>query len=345
MRIGFVINDIDTENPIYTTPRLVQAAAAREHDVFLIGVGDFIYGDNELAALGYRVEPHDPGDIEKNIETLRESEPERLSIDDLDVLMLRNDPADDAEQRPWAQTSGILFGQLAATRGTIVVNDPNHLADAINKTYFQHFPQAVRPRTCITRSADAIRDFIEDHDDTGVIKPLQGSGGRSVFLVRPEDKANLNQMIEAVTRDGYAIVQEYLPGAEEGDVRMFLMNGHPLEKDGQYAAFRRRSQSDDMRSNLSAGGEPEPAEVTEDALRLVEMVRPKLVRDGMFLVGIDIVDDKLMEVNVFSPGGIGIIQDVTGVDFTDMVIRDLERKVRFREYYGRSLSNVEIAAL
>jgi glutathione synthase len=78
---------------------------------------------------------------------------------------------------------------------------------------------------------------------------------------------------------------------------------------------------------------------------MVEIVRPKLVRDGMFLVGLDIVDDKLMEINVFSPGGLGSSQRHTGVDFTETIIEDLVRKTRYKQYYGERVGNTEIATL
>ena len=87
-----------------------------------------------------------------------------------------------------------------------------------------------------------------------VLKPLQGSGGQSVFLVRPDDLPNINQMIDAVARDGYVIAQEYLPAAAEGDMRLFVLNGLPLRYRGRYAAFRRVRMGGDMRSNIHAGG-------------------------------------------------------------------------------------------
>jgi glutathione synthase len=152
-------------------------------------------------------------------------------------------------------------------------------------------------------------------------------------------------MIEAVIRDGYCIAQEYLPAAKDGDVRLFVMNGRPLMHDGKYAAFRRVNKTGDMRSNMHSGGESEPAEIDEAALRLVEMVGPKLVADGMFLVGLDIVGDKLMEINVFTPGGLGSAQQATGVDFARVVIEDLERKVRSKTHYGGAMSNVQVATL
>jgi glutathione synthase len=155
----------------------------------------------------------------------------------------------------------------------------------------------------------------------------------------------MNQMIDAVTRDGYCIAQEYLPAAAEGDVRLFVMNGRPLMHDGKYAAFRRINNSGDMRSNMHTGGKSEPVEIDDQALQLVEMVRLKLVEDGMFLVGLDIVKDKLMEINVFSPGGLGSAQRHTGIDFAPVVIRDIERKVKYKQFYGANVANVRLATI
>jgi glutathione synthase len=258
--------------------------------------------------------------------------------------MMRNDPAEDATDRPWAVTSGVLFGQLAMSRGVLVVNDPTSLADAVNKTYFQHFPEEVRPRTMISRDPRAITEFVEELKGSAVLKPLQGSGGAGVFLVSAKESPNLNQMIEALSRDGYIVVQEYLAAAKEGDTRIFVMNGHPLARDGQYAAFRRINESTDMRSNMHAGGEAHPAKITDEMLHLVDLVRPKLIEDGMFLVGLDIVGDKLMEVNVFSPGGLGSSQNLYEVDFTQPVIEALERKIELRRSYP-GLGNARMATL
>ena len=129
-----------------------------------------------------------------------------------------------------------------------------------------------------------------------MIKPLSGSGGESVFLVKPDGLSNLNQMIDAVSRDGYVIAQEYLPDAVDGDVRLFMMNGQPLRHQGKICAFRRRGSGADHRSNVHQGGGVERAELDARALEVAEIVRPRLVEDGMFLVGLDLVGDKLMEI-------------------------------------------------
>jgi glutathione synthase len=348
MKIGFVINDIETEVAAYATVRLARAGRNLGHDVWLFGVGDFIYDpDGSVHATAVTPQKKKYNSNEALLEELQDdnAERDRILIDDLDVLLLRNDPAEDTTTRPWAQTSGILFGKLAVERGVIVLNDPVNLAHALNKTYFQHFPEQVRPETCIARDSDSIRRFIEAHGGSAVIKPLQGSGGQNVFLVQPGEEANLNQMVEAVLRDGYAIVQEYLPAAREGDMRLIVMNGRALEVDGKYAAFRRVNREGDARSNVKAGGKIEAAEPDDRALQLVDMVRPKLVQDGMYLVGLDIVGDKLMEINVFSPGGIGVAERLYDVNFADCIIADLERKARSRSYYGPRLTNVQLATL
>ena len=140
---------------------------------------------------------------------------------------------------------------------------------------------------------------------------MQGSGGKNVFMVDKQSKSNLNQIIEAISNDGFIIAQEYLPRASEGDTRFFLMNGLPLQKNGVYAAMKRVNKAGDIRSNIHAGGKARKAEVNDEMLALVQILKPKLVQDGMFLVGVDIVGDKLMEINVFSPGALNpIIPDV-----------------------------------
>lgn len=348
MKIGFVCNDISTEEDGYSTTRLGLSALERGHEPWLLSVGDFASdADDAISAWARTVRKKKYKSTSAYLAELQgpDARTERISVDALDVLMLRNDPAADLGSRPWAQSAGYLFGQRAAARGVIVVNDPRGLADAINKLYFESFPEAVRPRSLISRNADDLRAFVKDEGGSACLKPLQGSGGTNVFVVKPTSKGNLNQIIEAVTRDGYAIAQEFLPAAKDGDTRFFLMNGAPLVVKGRYCAFRRISKKGDVRSNLHAGGSLAKATVTDAMLELAEVVRPQLIADGMFLVGLDIVGDKLMEINVFSPGGLGSAAKFEKVDFSGAVIEALERKVSAKRHGGGSLTNVQLATL
>ncbi len=347
MRIGFIVNDVRTELGKYTTSRLGQAAVNRGHDVWVIGVGDLAYDpDGMIRARATSVPRERYGSPETYTADLqgKNAVKRRIALDELDVLMLRNLPSDDYLQRPWAATAAAEFARIAMRHGVLVLSDPNGLAKASSKMYFQLFPEEVRPRTLITRDRDEIKHFAQE-EGTIVIKPLQGSGGANVFLVRQEDIPNLNQMIDAVSRDGFVIAQQYLRAAEQGDMRLFVMNGRPLRVGRKYAAFRRVRSGDDMRSNIHAGGIKAAAEVDATALQIAEIVRPKLVQDGMFLVGLDIVGDKLMEINVFSPGGLGSAQQFAQVNFASHVIQAIECKVQYKHFYGRNFDNVDMCTL
>jgi glutathione synthase len=347
MRIGFVVNDVKSEEGKFTTSRLGQAAVNRGHEVWVMGVGDVAYDpDDMIRARATSVPKPRYGNSESYTIDLQSKRAvhRRITLDDLDVVMLRNVPSDDYLQRPWAATVAAEFARVAMRNGVIVLSDPNGLAKASSKMYFQLFPEDVRPRTLITRDRDEIKAFAQE-EGTIVIKPLQGSGGASVFLVRQSDIPNLNQMIDAVSRDGFVIAQEYLPAAEQGDMRLFVMNGRPLRVGKKYAAFRRVRSGGDMRSNIHAGGKKAPAEVDSTILHIAEIVRPKLVQDGMFLVGLDIVGDKLMEINVFSPGGLGSAQQFEKTNFSTAVIEAIERKVQYMQFYGRNFDNVDMCTL
>jgi glutathione synthase len=347
MKIGFLVNDVLTEKAGYTTTRLSMEAVNQGHQAWVMGIGDLAYDQDEyIRARALSV----PRKKYKSSQTYladlqgKNAIQKRISIEKLDVLLLRNVPSDDTISRPWALNVATEFGRIALRHGVIVVNDPNGLSMAVSKLYFQLFPEEVRPRTLITRDRGEIVAFAKE-EKTVVLKPLQGSGGTNVFLVRREDFPNINQMIDAVSRDGYVVVQEYLPAAQEGDIRLFMMNGRPLRVKGRYAAFKRLRTGDDMRSNVHAGGTIAEATITDEVLRIAEIVRPKLVQDGMFLAGLDIVGNKLMEINVFSPGGLGNAQKFTKINFSRYVIAALERKVQYMQFYGRNFDNVDMCTL
>ncbi len=346
MTIAFIINDLATEKPGYTTVSLALAAYKMEHTIYLVGVGDLGYShDGHLTARAKTVNTHAFKTPETFLKALQASEWCRISSENLDVIFLRNDPSEDIERRNWAQNAPYIFSQIALRDNVIVVNNPEKLSDAINKMYFQHFPKILRPETIITRDQKEIEDFFEMQKQRIILKPLQGSGGKNVFFVNKKNRMNLSQIIDAISRDGYIIAQEYLPDAKEGDIRLFLMNGLPLKVDNKYAAIRRVNKENDIRSNISAGGSTKKVQVTDEILDLARVLRPKLVQDGMFLVGIDIVGNKLMEINVFSPGTMSRMNTLYKVDFSAKVIQALEKKIRYKETYGNYIDNATIATL
>ena len=226
-----------------------------------------------------------------------------------------------------------------------MLNDPDSLGRAINKLYFQSFPAEVRAETLITKHRDDIKAFAKAHNGNIILKPLQGSGGSGVFKVDAKSKSNINQIIEAIGRDGYIIAQAYIPAAKKGDIRLFLLNGRPLQIDGKYAALRRVASADDIRSNIHAGGTAEAVEIGDTELEVAALIRPKLIADGMFLVGIDIVGDKILEVNVFSPGNLDSCSRLAGVDFSVPILDAIEEKVAIAGRYAHRFDNRQMATL
>ncbi|MGN5954471.1 glutathione synthase [Sphingobacterium lactis] len=330
MKIAFLINQTHKEEDKFTTTLLALKALERGHTVLYIGLADFVYQD-ELTVLAHcRV--YEPGEklptAARFLKQLRESSKVLTDMADIDVLWLRFDPTLDMISRPWAAASGIQFAQLVKRNGGFVINDPDNLIQANNKLYLENFPKAVRPKTLVTRNHEDVLKFLKKQGDKIILKPLKGSGGKNVFLIKSNETQNLKQTVEAIARDGYVIAQEYLPEAVKGDIRFFLINGNPLEKDGKYAALRRVQSADEIRSNIHQGATAEPAEITPDILKLIKKVSKKLRDDNMYLVGLDIVGDKIMEINVFSPGALRHISQITEVDFSDLVIEDLEKRVR-----------------
>jgi len=348
MRIAFFVNSIEGETANYSTTHLALAALNRGHDICYVTPGDFVLRpDDSLVVRALTL----PSNKYKKAETLhkdlqgKETVIASIPVDEIDVLMLRNDPSEDAADRPWAAQTGTIFGRMAAARGVIVVNDPEGLAQAQNKLYFQDFPASVRPETLISKSIEEIRAFIDEQKQGVILKPLQGSGGKNVFKIASPKDANLNQIFEAVSGEGYLIAQGFMPEASEGDVRFFLMNGVPLIRDGKYAAFRRAPAKGEIRSNIHAGGSAETIAVTQTMLTIAETVRPKLVQDGMFLVGLDIVGSKLLEINVFTPGGLNNLSQMYDTDFTQSVLEALESKVAIKAAYQGRIGNRELATL
>lgn len=343
MRIAFVLDDVTSENPNYTSILLAHKMHNAGHEVYLTDVRKLAYyPEGHMGARVVRAPKKSYKSREEYMQDIKGDQAikERLTAPDLDVFFIRNDPSAAPSNEPWAQTPGVVFGQVATLDGVIVLNDPFTLSDSVNKMYFQQFPEDVRPKAIITRDPEEIKDFYKQQKKAGiVIKPLQGSGGQGVFLVNEESAPNLNSMIEANLRDGYIIAQEYMPEAAKGDIRLFMVNGQIFEHEGKVGAIHRFSVSGDARSNIHAGGSVKKAKITKRIREIAERVRPKLVQDGVFIAGLDIAGDKLLETNIFSPGGLTTACELEEVDFAAGLMEAIERKVATRKRYGQSVSN------
>ncbi len=328
MRLAFIVNEVATEVTEFTTTRLARAAARRGHEVWYVGIGDVELGesDGHLQARARAATLADEDTLEIFMERIKDRGPDRLVLDELDAVFLRNESISDLQERPWASPLAVVFGQMLADRGVTVVNDPTALTRATSKLYLEEFTGKIRPRSLVTRDPEAIERFVREVGHC-VVKPLYGAKGRNVFMVEGENETNLAQMTEAVLQDGYAIVQEFVPGGEGGDVRIFLLDGRILEHDGQVAAFQRVPHDNDPRANISAGGRSVPYEIDDVQRDMVDAMSAKLVADGMWFVGIDVIGGKVVEINAESPGGMQSVERLYDIDACLTVIEALERRV------------------
>jgi glutathione synthase len=332
VRLAFFVKDVATEIDEYATTRLARAAAQRGHEVWYVGVGDVELGDSDgqLMARAHGAEFEKGDTLERFMERIKERDAERIVMDHLDALFLRNESIDDLQQRPWASPLGVVFGQMLQARGVTVVNDPTCLIRAASKLYLEEFPTKIRPRSLVTRDPEAIERFVGKVGRC-VVKPLYGGRGRNVFMIEDETEANLAQMTEAVLQDGYAIVQEFVDGGENGDARIFLLEGKLLERDGRPAAFRRVPTGNDLRANISVGARSVPVEIGDAERGIIDAMSQKLVADGMFFVGIDVIGDKVVEINAESPGGMQSVERLYDIDVCPTVIDALEDRAALNE--------------
>jgi glutathione synthase len=327
MKVAFLVNSVETEVDEYATTRLAKAAALMGHEVWYVGLGDLRVGepDGEIGAHARPGIARDDDTRTAFVDRVKESSAKHIRMDKLDAVFLRNDSIEDLQDRSWASSLGTVFGQLLVAHGVTVVNDPTALMRAGTKVYLDEFPAEVRPRSLMTRNEEDVRNFISSVG-RAIIKPLCGAKGRNVFMVDGQDEPNLNQMMEAVLEDGYIYAQGYVEGADEGDMRIFLLDGELIEVDGHISAFRRVPEGNDLRANISTGGRMQPGDVSEKQRAVVKAMRDKLVQDGMFFVGIDVIGDKVIEINTESPGGLQAIERLYGVDVCPVVIDALESR-------------------
>ena len=344
MRLCFVVNSVRTQRPTYTTAHLAFSAFRRGHDVGFASVDALSQGqgeDGEIRGELVRPRPGRTRDVAAYIKGLAgpRATRETVRLNELDVVFLRNNP--NAIKRDTAGEESfnpaIDFGRRLKRAGVMVINDPDGLTRAGSKMYLAGFPAELRPKTLVTRSLERVRSFLRELDGPAIIKPLTGFGGQNVFYLGRGQTANLAQIISTVRRDGYVMVQEYLPAVTKGDKRVLLVGGNVCSVGGTVAAYRRMRPKDDIRSNMHVGGLRKRSDFTEAEALICELLRPRLVADGLYFVGVDLVGNKVLEINVFAPGGIHNINELYGVDVGTEVIRDLERRVGLRAVYRDGL--------
>ena len=214
-----------------------------------------------------------------------------------------------------------------------IMNDLDGLRIANNKLYPASFSgEAARfiPSTHVSKSQEYLEQVLEESQtEKMTMKPLNGYGGRGVIVVEKNAQQNFRSLLDfyiGSEHGNYVILQEYVTGAEQGDVRILMLNGEAI------GAMRRVPNAKDLRSNIHAGGREEKHSLSKEEKNLCKALGPQLVRDGLYLVGLDVIGGKLIEVNVLSPGGITRINKLNRCKLQKNVLDFIENVISAREF-------------
>lgn len=239
-----------------------------------------------------------------------------ITLSDLHVILMRKDPPFDTE---FIYATYIL--ERAEDAGSLIVNKPQSLRDANEKLYTSWFSQYT-PKTLVTRDANRLKAFYQQEQDV-ILKPLDGMGGASIFRLKPAD-ANVSVIIETLTEHGtrYAMAQRYIPEIKDGDKRILVVDGEPVPY-----CLARIPASGETRGNLAAGGRGEARPLSDSDWAIARAIGPTLKAKGLIFVGLDVIGDKLTEINVTSPTCIREIEAAFPVSVTGMLFDAIEKRL------------------
>jgi glutathione synthase len=313
-RLGVVMDPIDAiKYSKDSTLAMLVAAQARGFDLTYMEQSDLSLRDG----IAYcRARPLTVRSDAENWFTL--GAPAVTRLGNLDVVLMRKDPPFDTE---YIYSTYIL--ERAEEQGCLVVNRPQGLRDMNEKVYTAWFPQCCAP-TLITRDMKDMESFLREHGKI-VCKPLDGMGGRSIFVLENHDK-NMNVVFETLTDSGrrFAITQRYIPDiVESGDSRVLLIDGEPVPY-----ALARIPAANDNRGNLAAGARGVGRPLNDRDRWLAAQIGPALAAKGMMFVGLDVIGGYVTEINVTSPTGIRELDKQFGIHIGDLLMQAVERRLR-----------------
>lgn len=243
-----------------------------------------------------------------------------IALGELDVILMRKDPPFDTE---FVYATYIL--ERAEDAGCLIVNKPQSLRDANEKLFTAWFAEHT-PKTLVSRDAARLKAFYQSEGDV-ILKPLDGMGGASIFRLKPQDP-NVSVIIETLTAHGtqYAMAQRYIPAIVDGDKRVLVVNGEPVPY-----CLARIPASGETRGNLAAGGRGEARPLSDADWAIARAVGPALKAKGLIFVGLDIIGDRLTEINVTSPTCIREIEAAFPVSITGMLFDQIEQLLASRQ--------------
>jgi len=309
--IAFIMDPFEKLDSIDedTSCCLIMECLKRGHEVFYLQVKDLELRGEKAWGRVSRI-------LERKEDRFIMTQPEMMRLDKLQVIFMRKDPPFDLD---YLYSTYILE---YACPPAFIINSPRGIREANEKLYVLNFPQFA-PRSFVSKKPKELKKFLFEVGGQMVIKPLNNCSGKGVLYLR-EDDINLNSLLEVATQGGerFVIAQEYLPQVREGDKRILLLEGKPL------GAMRRVPPPDDYRANIHRGAKFTRAEITPYDEKICRYLSSRLLKDGIYFAGVDVIGGKIVEINVTSPAGIPEINRLNKTYLEKAVIDWVEERIR-----------------
>lgn len=302
--ILFLLNDRWAVKRKNTSSTLMLAYHQMGHPVLITDVVNLqASSSTSLFAEALEIPPHPELPTSKRLaQAVSRCNSRRIDLSEVQAVIIRTAPGKDIT-RSWAHRLALEIMRLADENGVRVINSASGLQRASSKLYTVCLPEAFVPRTLICHSLPAVETFARELDGPFVMKPLLGSQGRDVFFLDGPEALNTRQVVDILGRTGYLVVQEYVPEAVEGDIRVLTLDGD-LIGNPEPLGIRRTPAPGERRSNISLGGTAALVRLTPAQIDMCREIAALIHEDGISFAGLDLVGDKVVEVNVFSPSGL-----------------------------------------
>jgi glutathione synthase len=312
IRLGVLMDDISGIKPNKDSSfAMMLEAQARGWEIQTFGSSDMFYSEGKVCASTRRTR------VEDSETNWHNSEPSKaINLGSLDVVFMRKDPPFDMDYI----YATYLLEQLEL-EGVLVINKPSSLRDANEKLFALNFPECI-PQTLVSSKIGQLQNFI-DSLSTVVVKPLDGMGGIDIFKLSKGDK-NITEILKRITNNEarYIMAQEFLPEIKDGDKRILLINGRPVD----YALARLPAEGN-FKGNLAAGAKGVGQPLSDRDRYLCTQIAPMLIKKGLVFVGLDVIGDYITEINVTSPTCIRELDKQFEINISAILLDEVERRL------------------
>ncbi|MFC3120993.1 glutathione synthase [Agaribacter flavus] len=312
LKIGFVMDDINAINTKKDTSfAMMLEAQRRGHEIYYMLIEDLSINNGQPLAFTRQIEVSDRSEDYYSVLASKD-----ITLDSLDAILMRKDPPFDSQ---FLYATQIL--ELAENKGTLIVNKPSALRDFNEKLFTALYPQYI-PDTLVTANKAQIRAFQALHGDI-ICKPLDGMGGTSIYRIK-QDGLNLGVITEVLTDNGkrHAMFQRYMPEIVDGDKRILFVDGEVIPY-----CLARLPAKNETRGNLAAGGSGRPQEVSPQELEIARSIAKDMPDRGIIFVGLDMIGDKVTEINITSPTCVREIEAAYPINICAKLFDAIEKRI------------------